>query len=117
LLRSGKPFPLTVRDLLAAIDALAGSGEALPDQLVSLVADGGHVPWTPETDLLQRAFRFAIARGRGEFSLLISASTALDPPPMGPFCRSSDGTRRITYSISMSACAAPSSGPACLGMR
>jgi len=77
LLRSGKPFPLTVRSLLTAIDALSGA-DALPDQLVFLVADGGHIPWTPETDSLRRAFRFAVARGRGDFSVLISASTALD---------------------------------------
>jgi hypothetical protein len=44
LLRSEKPFPLTVRNLLAAIDGLAVGGDALPDQLVFLVADGGHVP-------------------------------------------------------------------------
>ncbi len=78
LLRSGKPFPLTVRDALAAIDALTGTDNALPDQLVFLVADGGHVAWTPETDDLQRAFRIAIARGHGEFTLLMSASTLLD---------------------------------------
>ncbi|MEY9606272.1 hypothetical protein AB7M74_001868 [Bradyrhizobium japonicum] len=78
LLRSGRPFPLTVRDLLAAIDALTNGEDTLPDQLVFFVADGGHVPWTPDTDALQRAFRFVIARGRGEFSLLISASTAVD---------------------------------------
>ena len=78
LLRSGKPFPLTLRSLLAAFDALAGTASALPDQLVFLVADGGHIPWTPETDHLGRAFRFAVSRGKGEFSLLVSASTALD---------------------------------------
>ena len=67
LLRSGRPFPLSARSVLAALDGLAGP-DALPDQLVFLVADGGHVPWTPETDRLQRGFRFAIARGRGEFT-------------------------------------------------
>jgi hypothetical protein len=78
LLRLGGPFPLTVRDLLATIDALSNGEDTLPDQLVFFVADGGHIPWTPDTDSLQRAFRFVIARGRGEFSLLISASTAVD---------------------------------------
>jgi hypothetical protein len=79
-LRSGKPFPLTLRLLLAALDQLAGTPEALPDQLVFLVADGGHVRWTPETDQLKRSFRFAVARGRGEFPLLVSSSTAIDSP-------------------------------------
>jgi hypothetical protein len=85
LLRSGKPFPLTLRQALEAIDALAGTPDALPDQLVFLVADGGHIAWTPETDALERAFRFAVARGRGEFPLLISGSTAIHSPENDAF--------------------------------
>jgi phosphatidylserine/phosphatidylglycerophosphate/cardiolipin synthase-like enzyme len=77
LLRSGKPFPLTLQQLLQAVDALEDT-DALPNQLVFLVADGGHIPWTPETDSLERAFRFAVARGRGDFTLLISSSTLID---------------------------------------
>ena len=78
LLRSGKPFPLTLRQVLAAINALAGTADALPNQLVFLVADGGHIPWTTETDGLERCFRFAVARGGGEFPLLVSSSTVID---------------------------------------
>jgi hypothetical protein len=85
LLRSGRPFPLTLRQLLAAVDALAGTPDALPDQLVFLVADGGHVAWTPETDRLERFFRFAVARGSGEFPLLIASSTAIDSAANGAF--------------------------------
>jgi len=85
LLRSGKPFPLTLQQLLADLDALNGAPNALSDQLIFLVADGGHVPWTPDTDELERAFRFAIARGNGEFSLLISSSTAIDSTKDGAF--------------------------------
>lgn len=85
LLRSGKPFPLTLRHILDAVDALAGTPDALPDQLVFLVADGGHVAWTPETDRLERFFRFAVARGSGEFPLLISASTSIDSTGNGAF--------------------------------
>lgn len=85
LLRAGKPFPLTLRQLLGAVDALAGTPDALPRQLVFLVADGGHVPWTPETELLRRSFRFAVARGSEEFSLLVSSSTALDSLEDGAF--------------------------------
>lgn len=78
LLRSNTPFPLTTRRLLAAFDELAGTTDELPQQLVFLVADGGHVPWTPQTDKLQRAFRFVIARGKGDFNLLVSSSTMAD---------------------------------------
>lgn len=85
LLRSGKPFPLTLRQVLDAVDGLAGTPDALPDQLVFLVADGGHIAWTPETDQLERFFRFAVARGSGEFPLLISTSTALDSTENGAF--------------------------------
>jgi hypothetical protein len=85
VLRSGRPFPLTLRQTLAAIDGLAGTPAALPAQLVFLVADGGHIPWSVSTDQLARGFRFAVARGTGEFTLLISASTALDSAANGAF--------------------------------
>ena len=85
LLRSGRPFPLTLRELLRSVDALAGTDDALPNQLVFLAADGGHVPWTPETDMLRREFRFVVARGTGEFPLLVSSSTVADSPEDGAF--------------------------------
>ncbi|HSE19946.1 MAG TPA: phospholipase D-like domain-containing protein [Pyrinomonadaceae bacterium] len=85
LLRSGSPFPLTLQQLLADLDALTGTPNAISDQLIFLVADGGHIPWTPETDELERAFRFAIARGNGDFSLLISSSTAFNSTEDGAF--------------------------------
>ncbi|UVC19351.1 hypothetical protein [Mesorhizobium onobrychidis] len=78
LLRSGKPFPLTTRLLIAAFDAIAGTADELPQQLVFLVADGGHIPWTPQTEELRRGFRFVIARGKGDFTLLVSSSTVAD---------------------------------------
>ena len=84
LLASGQSFPLTLRDALAAIDKLDGQ-DALPDQLVFLVADGGDVPWSEATRTLQRAFRFAIARGNGEFPLLVSASTRTESDEDGAF--------------------------------
>ncbi|GAB7552251.1 hypothetical protein NRB_17530 [Novosphingobium sp. 11B] len=77
LLRLGQPFPLTLRAVLARVDALAGA-DALADQLQFLVADGGHIVWSPETDGLARSFRFVVARGAGSFPLLISSSTAAD---------------------------------------
>lgn len=78
LLRSGQPFPLTTRAAIARFDALAGTPDELPQQLVFLVADGGHVRWTPQTDALQRGFRFVIARGKGGFDVLVSSSTVAD---------------------------------------
>ncbi len=78
LLRSGRPFPLSLRQVLAAVDGLAGTPLELPDQLVFLAGDGGHIVWTPETDRIARFFRFVVARGRGDFPLLISASTAVE---------------------------------------
>ncbi|WP_328524040.1 hypothetical protein [Kribbella sp. NBC_00359] len=85
LLRSGNPFPLTLRQLLTAIDGLEGTPDALPDQLVFLVADGGHIAWSRETDRLKRSFRFAVARGDGEFQLFISTSTSVDSSMNGSF--------------------------------
>jgi hypothetical protein len=85
LLRSGRPFPLTLRQLLKAVDDLVGTPDTLPDQLIFLVADGGHIPWTPDTNSLERGFRFAVARGSGEFPLLISSSTAIDSSTSNAF--------------------------------
>ena len=99
LLRSGKPFPLTLRELLVAVDDLGGTRQALPDQLVFLAADGGHIPWTPETDRLRRSFRFVVARGRGEFNLLVSSSTALDSPVDNAFLQVAgwDATHQVFH--------------------
>jgi hypothetical protein len=99
LLRSGRPFPLTLKQLLAAVDSLAGTPDALPDQLVFLAADGGHVPWTPATDRLQRFFRFVVARGSGEFPLLISSSTVVDSAADEAFLQvlGWDGTHEVFH--------------------
>lgn len=78
LLKRGT-FPLTVRDLLSALDALNDNSDGLPQQKVFLVADGGQIDWTPETANVNRLFRFAVARSRNDdVRLLVSASTALD---------------------------------------
>lgn len=84
LLRSGEPFPLTLRDLLAALDRRAG-GDALQNQLVFVAADGGHIKWSPATDKLHRAPRFVVARGNLEFTLLVSSSTVIDSAANGAF--------------------------------
>lgn len=73
-------FPLSLHALLTELDRLNGDAAVgLPQQRVFLAADGGQIPWTPETDDLARAFRFATARGRNDdFRLLISSSTVAD---------------------------------------
>ncbi|HEX7636693.1 MAG TPA: hypothetical protein VF427_15640 [Noviherbaspirillum sp.] len=82
ILLTGNSLPRSLRTLLARLnqfdtDAIKG----LPVQNSFVVADGGHIPWTPETDDLQRAFRFAITRRAKDAhtaDLLVSASTDLD---------------------------------------
>jgi hypothetical protein len=78
LLKRGT-FPMSLRTLIAAFDAFNDDASGLPDQESYLVAEGGEIPWTPETSSLNRGFRFAITRARGaEVMVLISTSTAID---------------------------------------
>jgi hypothetical protein len=78
LLKRGD-FPLTLRNLLAALDALNADPAGLPKQRSFLVADGGQIPWTPETADVNRRFRFAVTRSRdAQAEMLISASTVPD---------------------------------------
>jgi hypothetical protein len=82
VLFAGTPVPLSLSALVAHLDSLNGDAtNALPTQSSFVVADGGQIPWTPETDDLQRGFRFAISRSRagaGQPDLLISTSTQID---------------------------------------
>lgn len=78
LLRRGKS-PLTLRDLLSQLDAVNSEPEGLPDQTSFLVADGGQIPWTPETTQVGRLLRVTITRARAnDAKLMISASTEID---------------------------------------
>lgn len=78
LLRRGT-FPLTLRDLLSALDAVNGEADGLPEQKTFLVADGGQIPWSSETAAVNRLLRFAVVRLRGsDARLMVSASTSLD---------------------------------------
>jgi hypothetical protein len=72
-------FPLSLRALLTELSRFDADEAGLPQQRIFLAADGGQIPWSQETDDLARAFRIAVARGRGDdFRILISSSTVAD---------------------------------------
>jgi hypothetical protein len=78
LLKRGR-FPLSLEELLAALDAVADDPAGLPEQQCFLAADGGQIDWTPATADLNRQMRFVVARARdGDTRLLISSSTVPD---------------------------------------
>ena len=82
VLFSGAALPMSLRALLTRLDQFnADSAKGLPQQNSFVVADGGQIPWTPETNDLARSFRFAITRrktGSPSPDLLISCSTDID---------------------------------------
>src|ERR1043165_8191636 len=81
LLLSRGVLPRSLRSLLAALDIHNAAPDGLPEQRTFLAADGGKIPWTPETDDLRREFRFVVTRGRpGQAppDLMIAASTVVD---------------------------------------
>ena len=79
VLFAGQALPLSVHALLAHLDGL--DGNPLPIERSFVVADGGQIPWTAETDDLQRNFRLVITRhvatGQNP-DVMVSASTNLD---------------------------------------
>jgi hypothetical protein len=80
LLKRGN-FPMTLRELLSALDAVSNEPDGLPEQKCFFAADGGQIGWTPETAAANRLFRFVIVRSRGgDVRLMISASTVIDSP-------------------------------------
>jgi hypothetical protein len=82
VLFSGNPLPLSLRSLISRLDQIGtGDPAALPLQRSFVVADGGQIQWTQETEALERDFRFVVTRqhdGASVPDLLISASTDLD---------------------------------------
>lgn len=82
ILFSGAAHPLSLRGVLRQLDSLNGDvTKAFPEQRSFVVADGGQIPWTPETNDLHREFRIVITRkrvGSPEADVLISASTNFD---------------------------------------
>jgi hypothetical protein len=80
LLQSASPI-LTLRALLAHLDRFNADPAGLPSQRSFVVADGGQVPWTPQTDELNRQFRVTITRAAtdtGLTGLFVSTSTLFD---------------------------------------
>lgn len=80
LLKSAPP-PVTLRALLARLDTFNGDSQGLPNQNVFVVADGGQIPWSPETNALQRSFRLVVVRrgfNASQPDMFVSASTDLD---------------------------------------
>lgn len=78
LLRRGV-LPMTTRILLSELDQFDGRPDGLPLKKNFLVADGGQIRWSHETNRLNRLLRIVIVRGRdGQAELLISASTVFD---------------------------------------
>lgn len=80
ILRRGV-FPTTLRALLAALDAYAGTPVALPQQTTFVVAEGGMIPFA-EAPALRRGFRFVVARGRDNATpdLFVSTAAPFDSP-------------------------------------
>ena len=79
VLFAGHALPLSLRALLAHLDGLDGNPLAIERSFV--VADGGQIAWTSETDDLQRNFRLVITRQAAAGQnpdILVSASTNLD---------------------------------------
>src|ERR1700676_185157 len=54
-------LPTTLRTLLAALGSTNGEAEGLVEQQSFVVADGGQIPWSTQTQDVARQFRFVIA--------------------------------------------------------
>jgi hypothetical protein len=81
LLAGGEAVPVTARALLGVLDARNTGSAGLPVQNSFVVADGGQIPWSPETAALRRQLRFVITRAKQQGTLadlFISTSAALD---------------------------------------
>ena len=73
-------LPLTLRALRDRLGSTPG-GAALGVERVFLVAEGGQVRWSEQTDALKRGFRFLVTRAAADGAqpdVLVSASVDLD---------------------------------------
>ncbi len=74
-------LPITARALLGALNSRNSDPAGLPVQNSFVVADGGQIPWSPETATLQRQLRFVVTRAKlpgTPADLFISTSAAFD---------------------------------------
>ena len=70
--------PQTTIELIRLLSDAGG----LPQQRVFLVADGGQIPWSPQTSQIKRAFRFLLTRGpmSQQPILFVSTTPPFDSP-------------------------------------
>nr|WP_315246656.1 hypothetical protein [uncultured Flavobacterium sp.] len=73
-------IPLTLNEILTSLDSNSTLKNELPNQTSFLVADGGQIAWSTETDNLNRQFRLVISRSdaKNDLQILISTSTIPD---------------------------------------
>jgi hypothetical protein len=67
--------PQTARQLLASITDGETDADKLQRQRVFVVADGGQIPWSPETATLKREFRFLVVCSSAAGDPVLYAST------------------------------------------
>jgi hypothetical protein len=67
--------PLTLLAILSIVDAATGA-DAVPGRRLYRVADGGQIPWTPDTAALDRHLRVVVTRHRGDEAELFISTTA-----------------------------------------
>ena len=68
----------TLQELLAVVRDADVEADRLVRQRVFVVADGGQIPWTPETAALERTFRFVLVLSAAEGEPVVYVSTT--PP-------------------------------------
>ena len=79
VLRKGGSLPGTLGQALQALDAQKAAPNGVPDQKSFVIAEDGQIPWTKETNGLQRNLRFTVIRSRGtNADVMISANPQPD---------------------------------------
>ena len=78
VLRRGA-WPLTLRAVLAALDAMNADPQSVPQQDVFVVGDGSQLAWTPANAHVSRNLRYAVVRrNNGVPMIMISTGTDID---------------------------------------
>ncbi len=71
-------FPTTLKQVLEVVDRDTDSTNGLPEQLSFVIADGGQIAWTPETQNVDRQFRFAVVRRGSSKNADLMVSTSFE---------------------------------------